>query len=401
MPKGEADDGGQALRMARGVEKFVGGSMEGEPTMKGRWSLFSTALSVAGLAAVMAVLISAPSAVAQRSCSGVQVNPEDPGVDLDAIVNDPDLRATPTTFCVNAWPEGTSATYPISDTLRLRDGDRLIGEEGTKVTLGPAEYGVPKVKIRPSGAPEDAPESIIAAMGKNVQIQWVDISGADGKKTANGNPQTGTGAGITAGSADSGFLVQYAKIHDNDTAGILSAKGRILNNEFYGNTQDPDFLGFNGAAVKGRTEYVAAYNFVHDEQGNGLWCSVGCVNDPARENGFWAHHNLTVDNGRSGIRSETSPNGLGTGVHVSEPTALIEDNMVHGNSYGATRGGISVRDSQNVLIRRNVFGAATVGTDVKVLRTAPTRPNRGRYGSATPGRAAARIFGTWTSWRTN
>ena len=235
-------------------------------------------------------------------------------------------------------------------------------------TREPAEYGIPEVKILPSGNLD----SIIAAMGRNVQIQWVDVSGGFGRIT-NGNPQTGTGAGITAGGADSDFLVQWSVIHGNDTAGILSAKGRILNNEFYDNTQNPDFLGFNGAAVKGRTEYVAAYNYVHDEQGNGLWCSVGCVNDPFREYGFWAHHNLTVDNGRSGIRSETSPNGLATGVHSPEPTALIEDNRVHGNSYGATRGGISVRDSQNVVIRGNVFGAATNLGGVDYLANA-TKP---------------------------
>jgi hypothetical protein len=114
------------------------------------------------------------------------------------------------------------------------------------------------------------------------------------------------------------------------------------------------------SGVKGRTEYEAAYNYVHDEQGNGIWCSVGCKNDPARDNGFWAHDNLTVDNGHSGIRYETSPHNLATGIHASEPTALIEENEVHGNSYSANRGAISVRDGQNALIRANVFGEATI-----------------------------------------
>jgi len=311
-------------------------------------------LSVAGLTATMvvAVLVNTLPAAAQNSCSGVLVNPGD---DLDAIVNgDPRDRAT--TFCLNAHSDGTTATYNISETLRLKDGDRLIGQTGETVTRGPATYGVPKVRIRPSGSPD----SIIAALGKNIQIQWVDVAGAVGKTTTDGQPQTGTGAGITAGSADGAFLVQYTVIHGNDTAGILSAKGRIFNSEFYDNTQEPAFLGFNGAGVKGRTEYEAAYNYVHDEQGNGLWCSVGCKDDPSRANGFWAHDNLAVDNGRSGIRYETSPDGLATGVHASEPTALIEANEVHGNSYGEHKGGISVRDSQNVLIRRNVFGAANI-----------------------------------------
>jgi hypothetical protein len=305
-------------------------------------------LSVAGLTATMVVvlLVHTLPAAGQDSCSGVQVNPGD---DLDAIVNgDPRDRAT--TFCVNA------ATYTISETLRLRDGDRLIGQTGTTETRGPATYGVPEVEIRPSGSPD----SIIAGVGKDIEIQWVDIAGGVGKTTTDGQPQNGTGAGITAGSADGGFLVRYAVIHGNDAGGILNAKGRILNSEFYDNTQNPVFLGFNGAGVKGKTEYEAAYNYVHDEQGNGLWCDVGCTDDPARENGFWVHDNLTVDNGRSGIRYESSPRDLATGVHASGPTALIEGNEVHGNSYGENRGGISAADTQNALIRDNVFGAKTI-----------------------------------------
>src|ERR671921_721385 len=316
--------------------------------MKDRWKVSLAMLSVAGLTATMVVvlLVQPLPVAAQDSCSGVQVNPGD---DLDAIVNgDPRDRAT--TVCVNA------ATYNISETLRLNDGDRLIGQTGEIVTRGPATYGVPEVEIRPSGSPD----KIIAAVGKDIEIQWVDIAGGVGKTTTDGQPQTGTGAGITAGSADGGFLVRYAVIHGNDAGGILNAKGRILNSEFYDNTQNPAFLGWNGSAVKNITEYEAAYNYVHDEQGNGLWCDVGCKDDPARQNGFWVHDNLTVDNARSGIRYESSPRDLATGVHASEPTALIEGNEVHGNSYGENRGGISAADTQNALIRANVFGAKTI-----------------------------------------
>src|SRR5215208_203720 len=322
--------------------------------MKDSWKVPLALLPVAGLIATMVVVLMVHilPAAAQDSCSGVQVNPAN---DLDAIVN-ADPRDTATTFCVNANSDGTTATYNISETLRLRDGDRLIGQTGETVIRGPATYGVPKVEIRSSGSPDQ----IIAAVGKNIEIQWVDIAGAVGKTTTTGQPLTGTGAGITAGSADGGFLVQYAVIHGNDAGGILNAKGRILNSEFYDNTQNPDFLGFNASAVKGTTEFEAAYNYVHNEQGNGIWCDVGCKYDPVRANGFWAHHNLTVDNERSGIRYEHSPKGLATGVHGTEPTALIEENEVHGNSYGANRGGISVLDGQNALIRHNVFGEATI-----------------------------------------
>ena len=318
--------------------------------MKDRWKVPLAVLSVAGLTAVMAVvlLVVTLPAAAQDSCTGKLINPGD---DLDAIVN-PDPRGTATTFCLNAKPDGTTATYFVSETLLLRDGDRLIGQTGTTETRGPATYGHPVVEIRPTRSLD----KIVAPVGKDVEIQWVDIAGAVGR-VVDGKPQVGTGAGIASNGV---YLVQYAVVHGNDAAGVLNCKGRILNSEFYDNTQIPAFLGFNGSAIKCTTEYEAAYNYVHNEQGNGIWCDVGCKDDSVREHGFWVHDNLTVNNRRSGIRYESSPRDLAPGVHASEPTALIEGNEVHGNSYGENRGGISATDTQNALIRDNVFGEATI-----------------------------------------
>jgi hypothetical protein len=286
---------------------------------KDTWKELSAALSTAAVALVL--LVYAPAA-ALGSCSGMQVRPGD---DLDSIVNsDPRDRAT--TFCLNANSDGTTVTYNISQTLRPKDGDKLIGQTGETVTRGPATYGAPKVEIRPSG-PLD---KLIAPVGRDIEIQWVDIAGAVGR-VVDGRPQVGTGAGISGPGADGGVLVRYVVIHGNDAAGILNSRGRTLNSEFYDNTNNAAFLGFNGSAIKNTTEYEAAYNYVHGEQGNGLWCDVGCKNDPARENGFWVHDNLTVNNGRSGIRYESSPKDLAPGVHASEPTALMK-----GTRYTAT-----------------------------------------------------------------
>ena len=71
--------------------------------MNDRWKVPLAVLSVVGLASAMAVLLIHISPVAaQDSCTGVQVNAGD---DLDYIVNS-DRRDTPTTFCVNAKPDG-------------------------------------------------------------------------------------------------------------------------------------------------------------------------------------------------------------------------------------------------------------------------------------------------------
>jgi hypothetical protein len=94
---------------------------------------------------------------------------------------------------------------------------------------------------------------------------------------------------------------------------------------------------------------------MHDTQGNGLWCDVGCVDSTNHPNGFWVHDNLVVNNGRAGIRFEN----VG-GSTAGE--ALIENNEVQGNSYGAVnRGGISVRDAPNATLRNNRFGEVTIG----------------------------------------
>ena len=286
----------------------------------------------------------------ESTCSGKTVAP---GQDLDAIVN-ADPATTATTFCIQA------GTYPLSQTLAVGPGDKLIGETGIIKTAGPAKYAEPVVKVRNAANLS----KLISVSGDNVTLKWLDVAGAVGKydetKTqatcpnwghiANKCPVAGKGVGIAAGNAGDGLLMQYLRVHNNDAVGIGNAKGRVLNSELFSNTENGDFLGFTGAGVKGVTEYEAGRNYVHDEQGNGLWCDRGCDDDPAGgPNGFWVHHNVLVDNGRAGVRYEHSPT-----------TALIENNEIHGNSKEAARGGVSIRDSQNATVRDNVFGPANI-----------------------------------------
>jgi hypothetical protein len=88
---------------------------------------------------------------------------------------------------------------------------------------------------------------------------------------------------------------------------------------------------------------------VHDEQGNGLWCDVGCDPDSDRTNGFWVHHSVVVNSDRAGIRYENSAT-----------KAVIEYNELHGNGRVERRGGVDIRDSQNATVRNNIFGPATI-----------------------------------------
>jgi hypothetical protein len=311
-----------------------------------QWSGLATVVAAPLL--VVAELLSLITA--ESACSGKTVTA---GQDLDAIVN-ADPMATATTFCIQA------GTYSLSQTLAVGTGDKLIGETGITKTAGPAKYAEPVVKVRNAANLS----KLVSVSGDNVTLKWLDVAGAVGKydetKTqatcanwgdiANKCPVAGKGVGIAAGNANGGLLMQYLRVHNNDAVGIGNAKGRVLNSELFSNTENGDFLGFTGAGVKGVTEYEAAFNYVHDEQGNGLWCDRGCDDDPARgANGFWAHDNVLVNNGRAGVRYEDSAT-----------TALIENNEIHGNSKGAVKGGVSIRDSQNATVRNNVFGPATI-----------------------------------------
>jgi hypothetical protein len=204
------------------------------------------------------------------------------------------------------------------------------------------------VKLAGSGT-----DNLLRARGTGISITWVDLSGASG---------TGNGAGaITAGSAGSEFLVEFVRIHDNASLGISNMKGRIFHSEFFKNSYAGSAPGFNGSAIKGITEYEAGNLYVHEEQGNGLWCDVGCKNSARTDLNmtkecptgcFWVYDSVVVNSGRAGIRYENSSS-----------EALFENNEVHGNGKTEWRGGIDIRDSQIATVVNNNFGPATITID--------------------------------------
>lgn len=285
--------------------------------------------------------------------------------DLDALVNsDPVTSATK--FCV------TAGIHTVDEIVTPKSGDSITGPIGGQTTRGPALYGVPHARIVGQGVTR-----VISARGSDVSIQWVDVSGGAGEfdPTANpidcpsssatdGCPVVGTGVGIALGSADGTVRVSNVRVHHNDAVGISNAKGRITNSEFFSNTLDPRFLGVVGSGIKGITEFEAAFNYVHDEQGNGIWHDHSTStdgNDPEMSGneggGSWFHHNLVVDNGRYGMRYEAAPRDALEGEHLPAPTFVAEDNVIAGNDNA----GASHRDAQNGVWRSNEFGAQTVG----------------------------------------
>ena len=125
-------------------------------------------------------------------------------------------------------------------------------------------------------------------------------------------------------------------------------------------TQDPNFLGFIGSGLKAITEVEVRNSYIHDNQGNGLWCDQFCrdSDEQLHPHGFWIHDNLVVKSDRAGIRFER----VGDVADAGE--ALIENNEVHQNSLTVSRGGIDIRDAQNALVQNNVFGKTPTIYDV-------------------------------------
>jgi hypothetical protein len=271
------------------------------------------------------------------------------GQDLDVIVN-----ADDPTIGTRFQLEGP-CTYTVDKMVVLNEGDEIAGPEGSFIARGPAFDPQPTVTIVGS----EGLSHVISARG-TVRLEWVKIVGGTGEYAADGSPVAGTGSGLAMGMASNTSSLYAVHITGSDGAGITNAHGTFERIELDDTTQDPNFLGFIGSGLKAINEVEVKNSYIHDNQGNGLWCDVFCHDSVDHLNGFWVHENLVVNNGRAGIRFEQ----VGDVADAGE--ALIENNEVHGNSTGAVRGGVSLHDAQNALVRNNVFGAATIA-DVAYL----------------------------------
>jgi hypothetical protein len=269
--------------------------------------------------------------------------------DLDATVN-----ADNPTIGTRFQLEGP-CTYPVDTMVELNEGDEIAGPQGTFIERYPAFDPEPTVTIVGS----EGLSKVIRAQG-TVRLEWVKIVGGTGEYSPGGSPVAGTGSGLAMGMASNTSSLYAVHITGTDAAGITNAHGTFDSIELDDTTQDPNFLGFTGSGLKAINEVEVRNSYIHDNQGNGLWCDVYCRDSADHPNGFWVHENLVVDNGRAGIRFEQ------VGEVTDSGEALIENNEVHGNSTGAVRGGVSIHDAQNALVRNNVFGAAIIA-DVAYL----------------------------------
>jgi hypothetical protein len=263
--------------------------------------------------------------------------------DLDAIVNadDPIIG---TRFQL----EG-GCTYTVDTIVELNEGDEIAGPQATFTERLPAFDPEPTVTIVGS----EGLSHVIRAQG-TVHLEWVKIIGGTGEYASDGSPIAGTGSGLAMGMASNTSSLYAVHITGSDAAGITNAHGTFERIELDDTTQDPNFLGFTGSGLKAINEVEVKNSYIHDNQGNGIWCDVFCHDSESHLNGFWVHENLVVNNGRAGIRFER------VGEVADAGEALIENNQIHQNSLELSRGGIDIRDAQNALVRNNVFGQTII-----------------------------------------
>src|SRR5829696_3765974 len=265
--------------------------------------------------------------------------------DIDATINADD-RGTASRFVL-----GADCTFVASETIVPSDGDEVeCAVAPTFEQRGPASDPTTYCTV----AGNSSVENVFRPIGQGGTTATVRFEGI---KITGGNytGSTGSGAGIAEGSMTDASSHYGIEVMHNEAAGILSAKGTFDSVEFTNNTENSNALGIIGAGLKARNEVEVKNSYIHETQGNGLWCDNYCVDSARGRNGFWVHDNLVVNNGRAGIRFER------VGQVSNAGQALIENNEVHGNSDGdAERGGISVRDAQNATIQNNRFGEVTI-----------------------------------------
>jgi hypothetical protein len=270
------------------------------------------------------------------------------GSDIDQMIN-ADPKGTATRFELGANCKdrfGNDAPFVASATIVPSNGDEVAcAEPPTFVDRDTPQDPTTRCTV----AGDANVENVFRPIGQGGTTATVRFEGI---KITGGNytGSTGTGAAIAEGSMTNSSSHYGIEVMNNEAAGILSAKGTFDHVELTNNTLDPDALGIIGSGMKARDEVEVKNSYVHETQGNGIWCDNSCADSPiaTHPNGFYVHDNLVVNNRRAGIRFEN--------VGSSGGEALIERNVLHGNSPDERRGAVSVRDAQNAIIQNNIFG---------------------------------------------
>jgi hypothetical protein len=265
------------------------------------------------------------------------------GQDVDNIINgDPALTST-------QFVLAPDCTFTASSTVVPKHEDEIVCQIfPTFIQRGSVRDPEPRCTIAGSSSLTQVMKPQGTFFARGLTIVGGNYTGA-----------AGTGVGLAEGAMNSNSWQWAIAVRDNEGAGISNAHGVHSEIELTNNTTNSSALGHIGAGIKGVDEFSIQHSYIHDTQGNGVWCDVYCNDVNSYFNVFHVHDNLIANNGRAGVRfEETADFGQDSQPNAGE--ALIENNEVHGNGTNSVRGGISVHDAQHALIRNNRFGAVTL-----------------------------------------
>ena len=264
--------------------------------------------------------------------------------DIDNVING-DPVGTTTLFRLVA-----DCTFTASATLQPKDGDGI--DCTIPATLFPLRLS--------NGSSAYDPETHCTINGASGVTQVIKPQGLfymNGIMVTGGTftGAAATGVGIAEGQMDNNSVVRGSVVRDTQGAGISNAHGIHHQIELTNTTTNPNALGHIGSGIKGINEFNIQYSYVHDNQGNGIWCDVYCKDETsALFSSFHAKYNLVVNNGRAGIRWERIGD-FGGASQANSGEAIIENNELYGNGKDTTRGAIDIRDAQDALVQNNIL----------------------------------------------
>jgi hypothetical protein len=269
------------------------------------------------------------------------------GGDIDNVINGDPVGTTTLFRLTGDCPQ----PFTASATIQPKDGDGI--DCSIPATLFPLRLS--------NGSSAYDPETHCTINGASGVTQVIKPQGLfymNGIMVTGGTftGAAATGVGIAEGQMDNNSVVRGSVVTGTQGAGISNAHGIHHQIELTNTTTNPNALGHIGSGIKGINEFNIQYSYVHENQGNGIWCDVYCTDQTsALFSSFLARYNLVVDNGRAGIRWERIGD-FGGASQANSGEAIIENNELYGNGTDTTRGAIDIRDAQDALVRNNYFG---------------------------------------------
>jgi hypothetical protein len=290
-------------------------------------------------------------------CSGVRLAP---GADVAGAAA---AHPAGTTFCLGA------GTYAVDRPIKPRNGQSFVGEGPATVLTG---RGATAAAFDGPGAGVTIRALRVEAFANDYQSNGA-IDSADRWRIDEVVVAHNAARGLRIGG--DGVRVTDSRFLNNGQIGIAGGGNHslIARNEvaFNNSRHFPPGCCSGGIKQGGNRGQVFRNNHVHDNDGPGIWCDVGCVD-------ALIERNRVVNNSMQGIMYEISfdavirnnvvvGNGFGRGNHAGygagimisssagsgpAPGELVE---VYGNVLRNNHNGIAVTQQNRGITVRNVF----------------------------------------------